>query len=134
MNILHIVKRSKAYWIGHILRSNCVLKVVIEEKLEGTRRQGRRRRRFVQLLDYFKEKRRIEKMLDVEGGSSRSHPLDNWLWKYILTCCRTDCVMTVGKIVSHFEDTNQKIFPGTAVSSGSKQKGSLLSKRLCKTP
>jgi hypothetical protein len=32
--ILHAIKRRKANWIGHILRSNCLLKYVIEGKLE----------------------------------------------------------------------------------------------------
>jgi hypothetical protein len=34
-NILHTVKRRKANWIGHILSRNCLLKQVIEGKLEG---------------------------------------------------------------------------------------------------
>jgi hypothetical protein len=34
-NILHTIKRRKATWIGHILRRNCLLKHVIEGKLEG---------------------------------------------------------------------------------------------------
>jgi hypothetical protein len=34
-NIVHTIKRRKANWIGHILRRNCLLKHVIEEKLEG---------------------------------------------------------------------------------------------------
>jgi hypothetical protein len=34
-NILHTIKRRKANWIGHILRRNCLLKHVTEEKLEG---------------------------------------------------------------------------------------------------
>jgi hypothetical protein len=34
-NILHTIKRRKARWIGHILRRNCLLKHVIEGKLEG---------------------------------------------------------------------------------------------------
>jgi hypothetical protein len=33
-NILHTIKRRKANWLGHILRRNCLLKHVIEEKLE----------------------------------------------------------------------------------------------------
>jgi hypothetical protein len=62
-NILHTIKRRKANWIGHILRRNCLLKHVIEGKLEGriemTRRRGRRRK---QLLDDLKEKRRYWKL------------------------------------------------------------------------
>jgi hypothetical protein len=34
-NILHTVKRRKDNWIGHILRRNCLLKHVIEGKMEG---------------------------------------------------------------------------------------------------
>jgi hypothetical protein len=34
-NIPHTIKRRKANWIGHILRRNCLLKHVIEGKLEG---------------------------------------------------------------------------------------------------
>jgi hypothetical protein len=47
-NIVHAIKRRKANWIGHILRRNCLLKHVIEGKLEGriemTERRGRRRK------------------------------------------------------------------------------------------
>jgi hypothetical protein len=57
-NIVHTIKRRKANWIGHILRRNCLLKQVIEGKLEGriemTGRRGRRRK---QLLDDLKEKK-----------------------------------------------------------------------------
>jgi hypothetical protein len=45
-NILHEIRKHKANWIGHILRRNCLLKQVIEGKVEGqievTRRHGRR--------------------------------------------------------------------------------------------
>jgi hypothetical protein len=62
-NILHTIKRRKANWIGHIVRRNCLLKHVIEGKLEGriemTRRRGRRCK---QLLDDLKEKRRYWKL------------------------------------------------------------------------
>jgi hypothetical protein len=34
-NILHTIKSRKATWIGHILRRNCLLKQVIEGKIEG---------------------------------------------------------------------------------------------------
>jgi hypothetical protein len=57
-NILHEIRKQKANWIGHILRRNCLLKRVIEGKIQGgievTRRQGIRRRK---LLDDFKERR-----------------------------------------------------------------------------
>jgi hypothetical protein len=34
-NILFTVRRRKANWIGHILRINCLLKHVVEGKIEG---------------------------------------------------------------------------------------------------
>jgi len=34
-NILQMPKRRKANWICHILRRNCILKRVIERKIEG---------------------------------------------------------------------------------------------------
>jgi hypothetical protein len=34
-NIIPTIKRRKANWIGHILRRNCLLKHVIEGKIEG---------------------------------------------------------------------------------------------------
>jgi hypothetical protein len=57
-NILHTVNRRKADWIGAILRRNCLLKHVIEGKLEArikvTERRARRRK---QLLENPKETR-----------------------------------------------------------------------------
>jgi hypothetical protein len=57
-NILHEISKWKVYWIGQILRRNCLLRQVIEGKIKGgievTGRRGRRRRK---LLDELKEKR-----------------------------------------------------------------------------
>jgi len=48
----------KANWIGHILHRNCLLKQVIEGKIEGRIEvKGKRGRRRYQLLDDLKEKR-----------------------------------------------------------------------------
>ena len=56
-NILHEIIKRKANWIGHISRRNCLLKQVIEKKIEGgievTERQGRRRKQ----VPYDKETR-----------------------------------------------------------------------------
>jgi replicative superfamily II helicase len=63
-NILHTIKRRKANWIGHILRRNCLLKHVIEVKLEGRIEvKGRRGRRRKQLLDDLKK----EKILKIDS-------------------------------------------------------------------
>jgi hypothetical protein len=56
-NILQTIKRKKGNWTGHILHRNCLLKHVIEGKVEGKIEvTGRRRRRRVHLLDDRKEK------------------------------------------------------------------------------
>jgi len=34
-NIIYTAKRGKEYWVGHILRRNCLLKHVIEGEKEG---------------------------------------------------------------------------------------------------
>jgi hypothetical protein len=73
-NILHTVKGNRANCVGHILRRNCLLKHVIEgkieEKIEGTGRRGRRRK---QLLDDLEEK----------GGSwtLKEEALDRTVWR-----------------------------------------------------
>jgi len=65
---------------GHIWRRNCLLKCVIEGTIEGTGRQGRRRK---QLLDYFKERWRYWKSKE-EGIDRTLEPL---LWKSRQTTC-----------------------------------------------
>jgi hypothetical protein len=73
-NILHTIKRRNANGIGHILRRNCLLKHVIEGKLERkTEMTGRRGRRRKQLLDNLKEKRRYWKL--------KEEALDRTLWR-----------------------------------------------------
>jgi hypothetical protein len=34
-NILHVIRKRKANWIGHILRRNCLLQRVTEGKIQG---------------------------------------------------------------------------------------------------
>ena len=56
-NILHAIRKRKANCIGHILRRNCLLKQVIDGKIEGRLEvAGIRGRRRKQLLDDLKEK------------------------------------------------------------------------------
>jgi hypothetical protein len=87
-NILHEIRKRKANWIGHILRRNCLLKQVIEEKVKGemevTRRRGRRRKK---LLDGLKDRR---------GYSHwKEEALDRTMWrdrfgKRLWTCRQTE--------------------------------------------
>jgi hypothetical protein len=73
-NIFHKIKRRKANWSGDILRRNCLLIHVIEEKLERRRVvTGRRGRRRKQLLDELKEKIGFWKL--------KEEALDRTMWR-----------------------------------------------------
>ena len=66
------------------LAHNCLLKHIIEGKIDGgIEVTGRQRRRRKQLLYDRKEKNRI---LETERGSTRSHSVKNSLWKRLWPC------------------------------------------------
>ena len=73
-NILHEIRKRKANWIGHILRRNCLLQRVTEEKIQGgievTGRQGRRHRK---ILDDLKERRGYSHL--------KEEALDRTMWR-----------------------------------------------------
>ena len=72
-NALKTIKRRKDNWIGHILRRNCFIKHVIEEKTEGIEVTGKRGIRRKQLPDDLKEMK----------GSWRlkEEALDHTMWR-----------------------------------------------------
>ena len=88
-NILHTIKTKKTDLISHILCKNCLLKQVIQGKIEGgievTGRQGRRRK---QLLGDLTEMKGYCKWKEEE---LRLHCVENWLWKGLWNCRKTDC-------------------------------------------
>ena len=58
MNIVNTVNRRKGNWIGHIFCRDCLLKGVIERKVEGMIDvKGRRERRCKELLNVIKEEK-----------------------------------------------------------------------------
>jgi hypothetical protein len=61
ISIIPRTEITKANWIGHILRRNCLLKEVIEGKVEVKRRRGRRLK---QLLGDLKETKGYWKLKD----------------------------------------------------------------------
>ena len=81
-NILHVIRRRKATWLGHVLRRNCLLKHVTEGKIEGRIEvTERRRKRRKQLLAEIKEK---------ERGSTGPQSVQESLSKKLWTCRKTD--------------------------------------------
>ena len=58
----------------------------MEGAIEVTRTQERRRK---QLMDKLKERRRYWKLEE----KALAVTLENWLWKRVWTCRKTDCVM-----------------------------------------
>jgi hypothetical protein len=73
-NILQTIQRRKANWIGNILCRDCLLKHIIEGKIEGrievTGIRGRRRK---QLPDDLKEK--------IEYWKLKEEALDHTVWR-----------------------------------------------------
>jgi hypothetical protein len=80
--------RRKADWIGHILRRKCLLKDIIERKIEGgievTGRRGRKRK---QLLDDLKKTRGYFKFKKKALYRSVKNSSGKRLW----SCSQTDC-------------------------------------------
>ncbi|PNF33748.1 hypothetical protein B7P43_G11228, partial [Cryptotermes secundus] len=80
-NILHEIRRWKANCIGHILCCKCLLKEVIEGKIEGqievTRRRGRRRKK---MLDDLGDRRGYSHL--------KEKALDRIKWR---NCFGRDC-------------------------------------------
>ena len=83
---------KKGTWIGHILRRNCVLKCVIEGKIEwkaeATRRRGRRRKQLLDVLKVIIWYRKLEKkvrdscLLTLEEAVDQLK--DSWRWLVLL--------------------------------------------------
>ena len=74
MNILHKITNRKPNWIGHILRRNCLVKHVIEGKVERrVEVTGKRGKLHKQLLDDLKETSGYWKL--------KEEALDHNLWK-----------------------------------------------------
>jgi hypothetical protein len=73
-NILHEIRKRKANWIGRMLRRNCLLQRVtegkIQEGIEVTEKQGRKRRK---LLDDLKERRGYSHL--------KEKALDSTMWR-----------------------------------------------------
>ena len=84
--IIIIITRRNANWSVHMLRRNCLLKRVIEGKIEGKIRRGRRRK---QPLDDLENIRYCKLKLRTLDYSL----MENWLWKRPWKYHKTDCVM-----------------------------------------
>ena len=67
-SLVHVIKQRQANWIGHVLRHDCLLKTVLEGKMDEKRTRGKPRRKMLDLLmeqedkkiNYEELKRRAE--------------------------------------------------------------------------
>jgi hypothetical protein len=71
-NVLRTIKRRTANRIGHFLRRNCLLKHIVEEKIERIEVTGRQGRRRKQILYDLKETRECWKL--------KEEALDRTVW------------------------------------------------------
>ena len=55
--MVHVIKQRQANWIGHVLRHDCLLKTVLERKIEGKRPRGKPRKKMLGLLMEQEEKK-----------------------------------------------------------------------------
>jgi len=93
-NIVHTVKRRKGNCIGNIMRRKCLLKHVIEGKVEERIEETRRRRlRSKQLFEYTRIKETTGYWKLKETALDRT--LENSLWKRLGSCREKDCIMNV---------------------------------------
>jgi hypothetical protein len=72
------------------LRRSCLLRHVIEGKRNG--RIEVREHKEEDVNSYWMTLRQ-EKILELEGGSTRSHCVGNWLWKRLQTYYKSDSVV-----------------------------------------
>jgi hypothetical protein len=64
-NFTQTIQRRRANWIGHILRSDCILKHVVEGKIEVTGRRRRNRHLLVDLEEALGRELFREEALDL---------------------------------------------------------------------
>jgi hypothetical protein len=80
-NILHEISKRQANWIGHVLRRNCLLKQVIEGKINGGLEvKGRRGMRRRKPLYGLKERRGYSHVNEEALDSEMRRALER-LWK-----------------------------------------------------
>jgi hypothetical protein len=85
-NIIHEISKRKANWIGHILSRNCLLRQVIEGKINGGIDVARWGRWCRKLMDDLKEGNGYPHLKEV----TRSHYVESLIWKKLQTCRETD--------------------------------------------
>jgi hypothetical protein len=71
--VLHEIQKWKTNWIGHILHRNCLLKQVIEGKINREMVVTRRRGRIRKLLDDLKDRRGYSHL--------KAEALDSTMWR-----------------------------------------------------
>ena len=74
-DLLTIVKRRKLQWYGHVSRSSCLAKTILQGTVKGGRRQGRQRKRWED---------NIRKWTGLEFGKSQSAVENGEKWRRLV--------------------------------------------------
>ena len=68
--LVQVIKQRQANWTGHVLRHDCLMKTVLEGKIEGKRPRGKPRRKMLDLLLMKQEDKKIT--YNLQGAEERS--------------------------------------------------------------
>ena len=49
-SLVHVIKQHQANWIRHVLRHDCLLKTVLEQKMKEKQPRGKARKKMLDLL------------------------------------------------------------------------------------
>ena len=74
-SLVHVIKQRQANWIGHVLRHDCLLKTVLEGKMNGKRTRGKPRRK---MLDLLMEQEDKNKKISYEELKRRAEHRTKW--------------------------------------------------------
>jgi len=86
--MVHVIEQRQANWIGHVLRHDCLLKTVLEGKLEGKRTWWKPRRKKLNLL---MEQEQEDKKISYQELKTRAEDRIQWHHHQLnWTCLRAE--------------------------------------------
>ena len=95
--MLYTLKWRKVYWIGHILRRNCLLKQLLKRRCKESEDEKE------DVGSYWMTLREVS-VQGIERGSTRCHSGENPLWNWLWTCRKIDSTL-IGFRSKSFSDS-----------------------------